>query len=295
MTGYGRGTCEVSGRRLVIELRSLNHRFLEVKLRLPWNDPAIDMHVTQALRGKLDRGVVTVSVRDEGGGLPQAVRADVELARGYAKALEEVRVALSLPEPVSLALVAAQPGVISVGEGLPDSDALWIALKPGLEQAVAALVEARAREGAALTEDLRVRLSSMEKFAADLRELTRDSPDLYRKRLQERLERALGVSTGDERLPAIVDPARLAQEVAILADKVDITEELTRLQAHLAEFRRLLSDGGAVGRRLDFLTQEVNREINTIGSKSQSGPAAARVVDAKAELERFREQIQNVE
>jgi uncharacterized protein (TIGR00255 family) len=234
-------------------------------------------------------------VRDEGGGLPQAVRADVELARGYAKALEEVRVALSLPEPVSLALVAAQPGVISVGEGLPDSDALWIALKPGLEQAVAALVEARAREGAALTEDLLVRLSSMEKFAADLRELTRDSPDLYRKRLQERLERALGISTGDERLPAIVDPQRLAQEVAILADKVDITEELTRLQAHLAEFRRLLSDGGAVGRRLDFLTQDVNREINTIGSKSQHAGIAATVVELKAELERIREQVQNVE
>src|SRR5215475_14032804 len=98
MTGYGRGTCQVAGRRLVVELRSLNHRFLEVKLRLPWSDPAIEMHVTQALRGRLDRGAVTVSVRDEGGGLPQAIRADLELGRSYATALDELRRALGLSE-----------------------------------------------------------------------------------------------------------------------------------------------------------------------------------------------------
>jgi uncharacterized protein (TIGR00255 family) len=289
MTGYGRGTCEVAGRRLVVELRSLNHRFLEVKLRLPWSDAALEMNVTQLLRSRLDRGVVSVSVRDEGGGLAQEVRADLELARAYAHALGEIRDALGLSAPVSLDLVAAQPGVLSVGESLPESEALWGALKPGLVDALAALVEARAREGAALAADLQARTSTLDRIAAELQALTRDAPDQYRRRLRDRLERAL--TPGE---PPI-DPQRLAQEVAILADKVDVAEELMRLTTHLAEVRRLIAQEGPAGRRLDFLTQELNREINTIGSKSQSAPVGARVVDAKAELERLREQIQNVE
>jgi len=286
MTGYGRGTCEIAGRRLVVELRSLNHRFLEVKLRLPWQDAALDMQVTQLLRTRLDRGVVTVSVRDEGGGAVQAVRADVELARGYARALDEVRKALGMAEAPSLALIAAQPGVLTVGEGLPDSEALWTALKPGLETALRGLVESRAREGAAIAEDLRNRVDTLDKLAVELRELARDQPEQYKRRLEERIGR-LGVEG--------VDPQRLSTELAMFADKVDVAEELTRLAAHLVELRRLVAQDGPSGRRLDFLVQEVNREVNTIGAKSQSAQAAARVVDAKAELERLREQIQNVE
>jgi uncharacterized protein (TIGR00255 family) len=230
--------------------------------------------------------VVTVSVRDEGGGAVQAVHADVELARGYARALEELRKSLGLAEPVSLALVSGQPGVLTVGEGLPDSDALWAALKPGLESALLGLVESRAREGAAIGEDLRNRVDTLQRITNELRELAREQPEQYKKRLAERIER-LGLDG--------VDGNRVAQEVALFADKVDVAEELTRLGAHLAELRRLVAQDGPSGRRLDFLVQEVNREINTIGAKSQSAPAAARVVDAKAELERLREQIQNVE
>lgn len=287
MTGYGRGTCEVAGRRLVVELRSLNHRFLEVKLRLPWADAAIDMHVTQAIRARLDRGVVTVSVRDEGGGAAQTVQVDLELGRGYHSALERLRQTLGLSEPVTLELVATQPGVLTVGEALPDAEGLWAALKPGLEAALTALIAARTREGEAMAADVRARLSTIERLAGEMRELTRDAPEQLRRRLQERLERALGSNE--------LDRQRLAQEVAILADKVDVAEELTRLQAHFAELRRLFAQDGPCGRRLDFLTQEINREINTIGSKTQSAPVAAKVVDAKAELERLREQIQNIE
>jgi len=287
MTGYGRGTCQVGGRRLVVELRSLNHRFLEVKLRLPWTDPAVEAHLTQALRGKIDRGVVSVSVREEGGGSAQEVRADVELARSYAAALEQIRGALEIEEPVSLAVLVAQPGVLGVGEPVRDGEEMWKQLQPGVDEAVTALLESRAREGAALQADLEARATLLQQAAADLRELTREAPELYRKRLRERIERALQ----DQPL----DPARLAQEVAFLADKADVTEELTRLETHLAELKRLLQQTGPAGRRLDFLTQELNREVNTIGSKSQSAQVAARVVDAKAEVERLREQIQNVE
>jgi uncharacterized protein (TIGR00255 family) len=287
MTGYGRGTCDVAGRRLTVELRSLNHRFLEVKLRLPWSDAAIDMHVTQTLRQRLDRGVVTVTVRDEGGGVPQTVRVDLPLARSYAQAFESLRETLALAEPLSLAIIAQQPGVLAVGEPTPDSEALWGALEPGLEQAVVALVESRTREGEAIGKDLRQRLGLLERLVTELRELTKDAPDHYRRRIHERLERTLA--------PGEVDHQRLAQEVAVMADRLDVTEELTRLGVHLAEFKRLLEGKQAAGRRLDFLAQELNREINTIGAKSQSGACAARVIDAKAELERVREQIQNVE
>jgi uncharacterized protein (TIGR00255 family) len=287
MTGYGRGTCEVAGRRLVVELRSLNHRFLEVKLRLPWSDAAIELHVNQSLRQRLDRGVVTVTVRDEGGGTAQHVHVDLALARSYAQALEQLRATLALAEPLSLALLAQQPGVIAVGEPAPDSEALWAALEPGLQAAVNGLIESRTREGEAIGVDLRQRLANLEKLTVELRELTKDAPDTYRKRLHERLERTLQ--------PGEVDPHRLAQEVAVMADRLDVTEELTRLGVHLIEFRRLLDGKAAAGRRLDFLAQELNREINTIGAKSQSGACGARVIDAKAELERVREQIQNVE
>jgi uncharacterized protein (TIGR00255 family) len=288
MTGYGRGTCEVGGRRLVVELRTLNHRFLEVKLRLPWSDPAVDAALTQLLRSRVDRGVVSVSIREEGGGDVQAVRADTALARSFAAALERVREAIGTDEPVTLALVAAQPGVLTVGDPHKDGDALWAELRPGVEAAISALLESRAREGSSLREDLVSRTATLDRLAEELRELTRDAPEQYRKRLRERLDRALQQTDP-------VDPGRLAQEVAILADKVDVAEELTRLSTHLVELRRLLDEKGPTGRRLDFLTQELNREINTIGSKAQSAPVAARVVDAKAELERLREQIQNVE
>jgi uncharacterized protein (TIGR00255 family) len=287
MTGYGRGTCEVAGRRLVVEVRSVNHRFLEIKLRLPWSDAAVEAHVTQAVRARLSRGAVTVGVRDEGGGVGQAVRADVGLARQYHRALEEIRAAVGIAEAVSLEVLAAQPGVIAVGEGVSDPEAMWRAIEPGLEAALTALVAARGREGEALRADLRARVATLETMAREIGELTREAPDHYRKRLRERLERVIK--------PGEVDAQRLAQEVAILADKADVSEELTRLSAHLAECKRLCDEGDANGRRLDFLAQELNREVNTIGAKSQSAPVAARVVDAKAELERLREQIQNVE
>ena len=291
MTGYGRGTCEVAGRRLVVEVRSVNHRFLELKLRMPWADAALESHVTAAIRARLSRGAVTISVRDEGGGTGQAVHADVGLARQYHHALTEIRAAVGLEEPVSLALVASQPGVITVGESVTDPEALWRALEPGLAAALDALVAARTREGAALRADLQARLDTLERMQRELGTLTAEAPEHYRKKLRERLERAF--KSGEPN--TTIDAQRLAQEVAILADKADVTEELTRMAAHVVECKRLTDESSANGRRLDFLTQELNREVNTIGAKSQSAQVAARVVDAKAEVERLREQIQNVE
>jgi uncharacterized protein (TIGR00255 family) len=287
MTGYGRGTCQIGQRRLVVELRSVNHRFLEVKTRLPWPATELEILITQRVRLLVDRGVVSVSVRDEGGGSAQEVHADLSLARSFAMAIERIGVDLGIKGPVPLEFIASQPGVLTMGEALSDPQEIWKGLDPGVDEALAALVDSRTREGEALAKDLCARIGNLEELEHEISELTRDSPEAYRRRLRERLERVLK--------PGELDPARLAQEVAVLADRVDVTEELTRMRTHLVEFRRLVSEKGATGRRLDFLTQELNREANTIGSKSQSAQVTAKVVDCKAELERLREQIQNVE
>ncbi len=288
MTGYGRGTCEVAGRRLVVEVRSVNHRFLELKLRMPWVDAALEAHVTAAVRARLARGALTVNVRDEGGGAGQAVRADVGLARQYHQALTEV----APGDRLHRAGVAGVGGGAARrhhlrGERQRSGGAVARSWRPGWRRRwwrSSLRGPAKGRRCAPICARAWPR---WRRCSSDLGVLTSDAPEQHRKKLRERLERALK--------PGELDPQRLAQEMAILADKSDVTEELTRMATHVAEARRLTDEDGANGRRLDFLTQELNREVNTIGAKSQSAQVAARVVDAKAEVERLREQIQNVE
>ncbi len=289
MTGYGRGVATTPTHRYVVELRSVNHRFLELKTRLPWNEPAVEAQLTQKVRARLERGAVSAAVREESGAATDEVRIDKALAKSYAAALTELGRELGLDGAATLAMVVAQPGVVSVGQQLTDPDALWAALAPAVDAALDGLVDARTREGARLREDLTARTATLSKLATEIGALAEHAPEQARQRLTARLDRALAPSD------VAIDPQRLAQEVALLADKLDVTEELTRLAAHIDELSRLFDADGANGRRLEFLTQEVNREINTIGSKSQSAEIARRVIDAKAELERLREQIQNLE
>ena len=293
MTGYGRATIEVGGRRLVVEARSVNHRFLEVKVRLPFPDSGLEAQIVQEVRRYVDRGVVSIGLKEEGGGRTPEVRVNLELARHVKAELErlhrELDAGTGLPVEgrVTLEMIAEYPGVMRSSEGYVDAELLWNGLRPGLTAALEALNESRAREGAALCEDLRARAGTIAGFRTEIGRLGADGPPHYRQRLEERLARMLQ--------PGEVDPQRLAQEVAILADRVDVSEELTRLTTHLGELDRLLDEQVPIGRRLDFLVQELNREVNTVGAKSQSAPIAQLVVHAKAELERLREQIQNVE
>jgi uncharacterized protein (TIGR00255 family) len=299
MTGYGRASCELGGRRFIVELRSVNHRFLEVKMRLPFAEAGLEARIVQQFRARLDRGMVQATIRDEGGSSPLEVRADLPLARAYAGELAKVRAAIHSEEAISLELIAAQPGVLTVGDPFPDPETLFSGLRPGLDEALEALVQARTREGAALRDDLLARVVILRRIADEIDRLAADLPMLARKRLRSRLERLLGsaesVELAQPAPPIQMDPQRLAQEVALLAEKTDVSEELTRLRTHLIELDRLLGETGPVGRRLEFLSQELLREFNTIGSKAQSADVASRIVGAKAELERLREQIQNVE
>lgn len=293
MTGFGRGRCEVAGRRFVVEIRSVNHRFLELKSRLPWHDPALEQQIGAAVRRRINRGALTLSVREEGAASGAQVQVDEGLGRAVTDALSRLAAACGLDERPSLALIAAQPGVLVTGSERAGGDELWGELGPGVEAALDELVAARAREGEALREDLLGRTRALRAIVTDLARIAADAPSEARRRLEERLRKLLAPVEGSPTLE--VDPQRLAMEVALIADRADITEEVTRFHTHLDEVERLLGGKEPAGRRLDFLAQELHREINTMGSKSQRAEIASRVIDAKAEVERLREQVQNLE
>lgn len=293
MTGYGRGTCQAFGRRVTVEIRTVNHRFFDMKLRSPWIDASFEAQVSARVRQSIERGAITVGFRDDlAAEAAPEVRVNVPLAKGYFGALETLRRELGLQDPVPLELLAQMRDVIVVGEPEVSGEALYLAVRPALEAALEALASMRALEGQALGNDMRGRLGRLEALRGDIAGYAAAAPELYKKRLEERLARLLK--------PGDVDPARLAQEVAVLADRSDVSEELVRLDSHFAQFGGLLAETGPVGRKLEFVLQEINREFNTIASKLPgAGPTAGelshRVVEAKAELEKLREQVQNVE
>jgi uncharacterized protein (TIGR00255 family) len=287
MTGFGVGACQVGGRRLVVEIRSVNHRFFDLKLRLPWSDAALEASLSAALRRAVERGALTVQVRDEAGRVSApAVTVNVDLARQYHAALERLRAELGLVEPVSLSLLAQQRDVIALEEGELAGAALWAALTPGVEEALRGLDQMRRQEGGAVAADLLARCRRLGGLADEVATLSAESPAQMRARLEERITR-LGL--------AELDPDRMAHEIALLADRIDISEEIQRLRSHLRELERMIGHDGPVGRKLDFLLQEAGREVNTMASKAQAGTVSALAVEAKAELEKMREQVQNVE
>lgn len=281
---------ERDGRRAAIEIRSVNHRFMDVKLRGAPLEAGLEERVLARVRERITRGSVVVSLRLDGGTAGSAVRVDVEAARRVHAELRQLAAALDLDGRVSLDLLCAQPGVlVSVESERTGDEALSECAVEALERALDDLVAMRDAEGAALAADLRARFDVLRGLAAALRELTRAAPADGERRLRERIDRLLAGGK------VAVDEARLAQEVAILADRMDVTEELVRIGSHLGQLADLVGQRQPVGRRLDFLVQELGREVNTVASKSQSAEIARLVVEAKAELEKIREQVQNVE
>jgi len=287
MTGFGAGRGSAGGEELDVEVRSVNHKYCEVKVRLPRELAALELDTTKTVRERLARGGIDVSVRRAGASSGVAPRVDVPLAEAYARAFAEVKARLGLDGAVTLADVVGAEGVVRLDERALDLDAAREALRPALASALDALIAMRAREGEALARDLAGRLDSVDALVGRAAALVPQSVEHHRARLAERVEE---LSRG-----IALDPARLAQEVALFADRTDVTEEVTRLRSHLAQARALLAGAEPAGRKLDFLVQEMHREVNTVGSKSQSAEIAAIVVAAKAEIERLREQVQNVE
>ncbi len=271
-----------------VELRSLNHKFCEVKARLPRELAALESVLVKQVKDRLARGSVEVFIKRQtataAGTVPVV---DIGLAREYARAYRQVAEALGMMAEVSWTQVANQPGVMRLEERGMDVEAATQAVQEALAQAIGALEQMRQVEGEAIRADLEARLGLIERWSHEVAQLAPRSVEEYRQRLAERVaELARGIS---------VDEQRLAQEVAVFAERTDIAEEMTRLASHLEQFRQLMAGSEPSGRRMDFLVQEMHREVNTTGSKSQHAEISSRVVSMKAEVERIREQVQNVE
>jgi uncharacterized protein (TIGR00255 family) len=287
MTGFGASRGEAGPESIGIELRTVNAKFCEVKVRLPRELSAFEPEIVKTIKARIQRGSVDAFVRRDGAagrGLDPQI--DLPLAQAYVRALRGLRDTLGLAGDPTLADVVGLDGVLKLGDAQPDPERVGAALQQALSGALDALEDMRGREGSALARDLSARIDSLERGARRIAELVPEQVEAARDRLQRRVSE---LTSGG------IDPARLAQEVAILADRTDVSEELTRLASHFAQARGLIEGALPSGRKLEFLVQEVNREINTIGSKSQHAPISALVVELKAELERVREQVQNVE
>src|SRR4051812_23434417 len=287
MTGFGAFRGEAGHESLTVELRSVNAKFCEVKVRLPRELASVEGEVVRTIKARVQRGSIDAYIRRDNtaseGLVPQI---DLPLATAYVGALRTLRDSLGLSGEPSINDVASFDGVMKLGDAAPDLQSVSSALQQGLSGAITALEEMRAREGSALARDLKSRFDTIERGARQIAHLVPQQVEAARERLQRRISELSG---------AALDPARLAQEVALITDRTNIAEELTRLANHLAQARGLIDSDAPAGRKLEFLVQEVNHEINTIGSKSQHAAIAAQVVELKAELERVREQVQNVE
>jgi uncharacterized protein (TIGR00255 family) len=283
MTGFGRASADAGERRLRVEIRSVNHRGLDLKIRGSEPDAFCDAEIARAVRAAVERGAVTVHVRDESAVASAGV--DEARVRAVFQVLELLRQELEIEEPVTLATVGAFMDASPRSD--LDGEALWEALGPAVASALRELRSMRAQEGAALAADLEARRARLEELSGALRTRTAALPGRFAHRLDERL-RALRQQPG-------FDPGRVAQEVALMAERLDVSEELVRYETHLRHLAELLRADEAVGRKLDFVIQEIGRELNTIASKAQDAEVAGLVIDAKSELEKMREQAQNVE
>ncbi len=287
MTGFGTGDAPLGDGRVVLELRALNHRYLDVRVRLPEELVDQAFFLEQLARERLARGRFEVAARLEGSALPPA-RFSIERARALYRGLQELRDELAPGSALPMTALAAMPDLMT-RPATAERGAAQVALQSAFGDALRRLTDMRSHEGKALSRELSARLLSARQLRAHISVRGPELLEAARARLRERLDRLLS-DTGLQ-----LDAGRLEAELAILADRSDVTEELVRLECHFDQFAHLLEAEGPVGRRLDFLLQEIGRESNTIGAKTQDARTAHLVVEMKAEIERIREQVQNVE
>ena len=288
MTGYGRAFVEIDGRQMTVEVKSVNHRFLDISFRMPRNLMFLEDVARKAIGAKLSRGHVDVfityrNLRTDA----RAVQVDEALFSAYADALSRLG-ALSgdLRDDRTLMSVARMPDVMVVTEAEEDQEAVKALLATALEEALEQLKAMRAREGEAIRADLSARVDAIERMTAAVEERYPATVEEYTQRLRAAVEELVGSN---------VDESRLLMEVAVMADRSAIAEETVRLHSHVTQLRALFDSAEPIGRRVDFIVQELNREVNTISSKSQDIPITRLTVDMKAEIEKLREQVQNIE
>lgn len=290
MTGYGRGESAQHGFKITVELSSVNRKQAEVSVALPREAEMLEAQIRDAIHRSVARGRVNARVAFHAaeGRLTARKHINQALARDYATEFLRLAKQLKLAGEVTLDQVLRAPGVFHTDEELAEAEDLWPTVEKALNQALAALVKMREREGAHLSKDLTARVNHMRDAVEKIQNQAPQTAENYRQNLLERIKTA-----GLENIAP--DDERLLKEVVLFADRSDISEELTRLQSHFVQFADCCKSKDPIGRTLDFLAQEMNREINTIGSKANDAVISREVVTLKAELEKFREQAMNVE
>ena len=290
MTGYGKAEAVLSDRRFVVEMKSVNHRYLEVSLRLPGILMALENEIKKRISEQFSRGRIEVTFRVEVEGTAETggrYSLNVPLARNYHALLTQMKEDLGLDGDITVATMTGFRDIFIPTDVVQDPAALWERVAKVLDDAIRTLVQMREREGEILKRDLLVRLSLI---AGLLERIFGRSPQVlvdYQKRLGDRVRELTG--------GMVVDEARLLQEVAMMAEKSDITEEIVRFRSHIDQFTELFEGSDAAGRKIDFLIQEMGREVNTIGSKSSDAEISRDVIEIKGELAKLREQVQNLE
>lgn len=288
MTGFGAGDAETADFKVHIEVKAVNQRFLETNYHMPYSMNMFENQLTKkikeyASRGKLDINIRFQDLRDKA----VTVKVDKGLVAAYGQALQEISSQLELSATVTAAQIASYPDVLKLNEENADLEAAQPVLMQAMEQALESFVAMREAEGQNIQRDLLARIGTLENFVGELEKLAPEIVAAYRQRLENLLREYLAKED--------IEESRIIQEVALFTDKVNYTEETVRLRSHFNQFRQIITAGEPVGRKLDFLIQEMNREINTVASKANSAGAAQFVVDVKSEIEKIREQIQNIE
>lgn len=291
MTGYGRGEFTTQDRRVTAEIKSVNNRYCDVQIRLPRVLNALEGRVRDLVTSRLSRGKIELSISyADTRAKAYQVTCDLGLAKAYADALRQVAEAAGSTEKPSASAIVRFNDVLRVEAAQVDPEETWSLLETALLQSIDAMTVMRTEEGGRLAADMIARVGQMEMERQAIAARAPEIPVLYRERLNTRINELL-----DDRAAAFIDEQRLAAEIALFADKCSIDEELVRLESHLTTFRAVLAEDGPIGKKLDFLVQEINREINTIGSKANDLQLTERVVFLKSELEKIREQVQNLE
>jgi uncharacterized protein (TIGR00255 family) len=290
MTGYGKAEAVLAGRKFLIEMKSVNHRFLEISLRMPGMLLPLEGEIKKRIGEQFSRGRIEATLRVDGDGNAEnegRFTLNLPLVRNYHALLGQLKEEFHLGDEVTLAMMAGFRDAFIPAETIQDPATLWEGFSKILADAIRTLTEMREREGESLKRDLTGRL---DRIAGFLEGIAGRAPQVvldYQKRLTDRVRELTG--------GMVIDEARLLQEVAIMAEKSDITEEVVRFRSHIGQFADLLAGADAAGRKIDFLIQEMGREINTIGSKSGNAEISRSVIEIKSELAKLREQVQNIE
>ncbi len=288
MTGYGIGEAKGDGHVVTVEIKGINSRFCEVKTRIPRKFSIFEEKLNRKMKEKFSRGFFEIHVNyKEMEENHKPLRIDKGLAMAYHKNLRDLAEMLNIKDEISIMSIAALPDVMVIDDEIEDLDALWILTKMAFYDAIKKVQSMRLDEGFVLKKDIVERTEVLKSMMMVVQQWSTENLIEYKNKLFDRIEAILGD------IP--INEDRMATEVAIYADKSDITEELVRLESHFSMLLNTLDEGGPVGRKLDFLLQEINREVNTIGSKSHVSKISQTVVEMKSEIEKIREQIQNLE